>query len=112
MAIRYLLLDQLLYLQRHGYNVSGVSGPGPWVREIERRGVAVHVVPLTRTISPLRDFVAFGALIWHFLRERPDFVHTHTPKASLLGQWAAAIARVPRRVHTIHGLYFPATMAP
>ena len=23
MAIRYLLLDQLLYLQRHGYNVSG-----------------------------------------------------------------------------------------
>src|SRR5262249_41019345 len=36
----------------------------------------------------------------------------HTPKAGLLGQYAALIAGVPVRVHTIHGLYFPGHMKP
>jgi glycosyltransferase involved in cell wall biosynthesis len=47
-----------------------------------------------------------------FTRERPDIVHTHTPKAGLLGQWAARLAGIPARVHTIHGLFFPGHMTP
>jgi glycosyltransferase involved in cell wall biosynthesis len=112
MSLRYLLLDQLRYLQDIGHDVSGVSGPGPWVDAVRAAGVRVDVVPLTRSIEPLRDIGAFVALVLHFLRTRPDVVHTHTPKASLLGQWAALVARVPRRVHTIHGLYFPGHMRP
>lgn len=35
---------------------------------------------------------------------KPDIVHTHTPKAGLLGMWAAWISGVPIRLHTIAGL--------
>jgi glycosyltransferase involved in cell wall biosynthesis len=112
MSLRYLLLDQLRYLQASGHEVSGVSGAGPWIDAVRAAGVPVHTVPLTRAIRPLTDLRAFAALVLHFVRTRPDVVHTHTPKASLLGQWAAFVARVPRRVHTIHGLYFPGHMRP
>jgi glycosyltransferase involved in cell wall biosynthesis len=40
-----------------------------------------------------------------FLRqENPYFVHSHTPKAGIIGMLAAYIARVPVRMHTVAGL--------
>ena len=112
MSLRFLLLDQLRYLSDAGHVVRGLSGPGRERAAIEAAGIPVDTVPLTRKISPLRDLVAFAALLVHFIRSRPDVVHTHTPKASLLGQWAALLARVRGRVHTSHGLYFPGHMRP
>src|SRR5439155_5650794 len=111
MAVRYLLLDQLRYLDRHGYDVSAISGAGPYVGAIRDAGVSLRIVALTRRIAPVRDVIAFVQLVWWLRRLRPDAVHTHTPKASLLGQWAARLAGVRRRVHTIHGLYLPANAA-
>jgi len=35
---------------------------------------------------------------------KPDIVHTHTPKAGLLGMMAAWMCRVPVRMHTVAGL--------
>ncbi len=90
----------------------GGGGQGPGVDEVRAAGIPVHTLPLTRRIAPLQDLGAFAALAWHLLRTRPDVVHTHTPKASLLGQWAALVTRVRHRVHTIHGLYFPGHMRP
>jgi glycosyltransferase involved in cell wall biosynthesis len=110
MSLRYLLLDQLRYLQAEGHEVTAVSGPGPWVDAVRAAGIPVKTVPLTRSIAPLQDLRALGALSWHLLRSRPDLIHTHTPKASLLGQWAALLLRIRHRVHTIHGLYFPGHM--
>jgi glycosyltransferase involved in cell wall biosynthesis len=112
MSLRYLLLDQLRYLQAQGHDVTAVSGPGPWVEAVRAAGIPVKTVPLTRRIAPLQDLRAFAALAWHLIRSRPDVVHTHTPKASLLGEWAAFLARIRFRVHTIHGLYFPGHMRP
>lgn len=112
MSLRYLLLDQLRYLQANGHRVTAVSGQGPWVREVRAAGIDVHTIPLTRRIAPLDDLRAFWALVRHLAHERPALIHTHTPKATLLGQWAAAVLRVPHRVHTIHGLYFPGHMRP
>lgn len=108
MAIRYLLLDQIRYLASRGHDVSAASGSGPWVGAVRASGVRLDTVPLTRRVSVGADVRALTALARLFVDLRPDIVHTHTPKASLLGQWAALLARVPYRVHTIHGLYLPA----
>jgi glycosyltransferase involved in cell wall biosynthesis len=45
-------------------------------------------------------------------RERFAIVHTHTPKAGLLGQLAARLAGVPLVVNTIHGFYLHSGMNP
>jgi glycosyltransferase involved in cell wall biosynthesis len=41
-----------------------------------------------------------------------DVVHTHTPKAGLLGQLAARFAGVPIVANTLHGFYFHDDMKP
>jgi glycosyltransferase involved in cell wall biosynthesis len=112
MSLRFLLLDQFRYLREVGYEVSAVSAQGPWVDEVRASGFNVTTTTLTRRVTPREDLQSMGALIAHFRRIRPDIVHTHTPKATLLGQWAAFVARVPRRVHTIHGLYIPGHVRP
>jgi glycosyltransferase involved in cell wall biosynthesis len=107
-SIRYLLLDQLRYLRLRGHDVHAICAPGPNVPVIERAGITVHAVDLTRRITPLKDLRALWSIVRILSSLHPDLVHTNTPKASLLGQYAALAARVPHRVHTIHGLYLPA----
>ena len=46
------------------------------------------------------------ALVAALRRVRPHLVNAGTPKAAMLVGAAAAIARVPCRVHTLHGLRF------
>jgi glycosyltransferase involved in cell wall biosynthesis len=111
-GIRYLLLDQLLYLKALGHDVRAISGDGPWAASVRAAGIPLTTVPFTRRMSPLGDLRAALALVWHLARSRPDIVHTQTPKAALLGQWAARLARVRHRVHTIFGLYLPAYASP
>jgi glycosyltransferase involved in cell wall biosynthesis len=111
-SLRYLLLNQMKYLQRRGFEVIGVSAPGGEVAAVEAAGARHVAVPMSRRFSPLADLVALVRLVRVFRRERFAVVHTHTPKAGLLGQYAALIAGVPVRLHTIHGLYFPGHMKP
>jgi glycosyltransferase involved in cell wall biosynthesis len=61
---------------------------------------------MRRAITPFSDLVALIRLFLYFRRERFDLIHTHTPKANHLGQLAGWLARVPRRVITVHGFYF------
>ncbi len=77
------------------------------VRAAGERGVRfVPVGSLVRRISPVRDVVAFLALLWRIWREKPDIVHTHTSKAGIIGRLAARITGVPHVVHTPHGHVF------
>jgi len=105
-AVRFLLRDQILYLQKSGWDVEAICSDGPWVREIRASGIKVHTVRMCRAITPFRDLVALGRLYWCLKREKYLIVHTHTPKANLLGQIAAWLAGVPIRVITVHGFYF------
>lgn len=90
------------------YDVLALSSPGRELDEIGRReGVRTAAVPMRRRIAPLADLVSLRRLWRLFRRERPDMVHSMTPKAGLLCMMAARMAGVPVRVHTFTGLLFP-----
>lgn len=112
LSLRYLLLHQLCALKEAGYDVTGISAPGENVSVIEAQGIRHLSVPLTRRITSFTDLVALWRLYCLLKQEQFVIVHTHTPKANLLGQIAAYLARVPIRVYTAHGFYFHANMHP
>ena len=105
-SIRLLLLDQIKALEADGHEVVAVCAPGPGVESIRSAGVTVHTVPMEREIAPLDDIRSVAALVRCFRQHKFDVVHTHTPKAGLIGPIAARLARVPQVVHTVHGLLF------
>ena len=90
------------------YEVVLLSSPGPEMDEArEQYGVRTIEVPMERHISPVKDFLSLCRLIRVFLREKPDMVHSMTPKAGLLCMTAAWLTRVPVRIHTFTGLVWP-----
>lgn len=105
-SVMLLLLDQIKALEADGHNVVAVCAPGPWVQNVRGAGVKVEAVAMEREIAPLRDIRSTGALARLFREHKFDVVHTHTPKAGLIGPLAARLAGVPHVVHTIHGLLF------
>ena len=90
------------------YEVVVVSSPGKEMEIIsQREHVKCIDVPMERHISPFRDIRSLFRLYKVFKKERPDMVHSITPKAGLLSMIAAKLARVPVRLHTFTGLVFP-----
>ncbi len=58
---------------------------------------------IRREITPLSDLITIAQLIKIMLRDKPDIIHSSTPKAGLVCSIAAFIARVPIRIHTFTG---------
>lgn len=103
-SMRGLLRGQLRFMSQY-YDILAVSSGGKIFEEmLEEQGVGGVPIPMTRKITPFADLKALFLLIGLFLREKPDIVHTHTPKAGILGMLAAWITRVPVRLHTVAGL--------
>lgn len=105
-ALRHLLLNQLLSLKEAGFDVTGISSPGPDVEFLQDHGIRHIPVPMTRNITPARDLVSLYHLYSVLKKEKFDLVHTHNPKPGLLGQLAARMAGIPFVVNTVHGFYF------
>ena len=105
-SLQALLLNQLRSIQDAGYEVVGISSPGTGVAAVEAIGVRHVAVPMTRRFTPGTDLLSLWRLYRVMRRERFAIVHTHTPKAGLLGQLAARMAGVPVVINTLHGLYF------
>lgn len=90
------------------YEIVALSSPQPELDSIRKREkVRTIAVPMARKIAPLSDLKSLFALIRVFRKERPDMVHSITPKAGLLSMMAARWTRVPVRIHTFTGLIFP-----
>ena len=105
MALRYLLPGQMRYMKDHGFDVIMISADGKEREEIMTFEGCPHlIVPMTRKITPLKDLSCLWQLIKIFRKERPDIVHSHTPKAGLLGMLAAKLAGVKVRIHTVAGM--------
>jgi glycosyltransferase involved in cell wall biosynthesis len=106
LSLAVLLLHQLERFDEEGFDVTGVSAPGPYVSNLEAAGIAhAPVESLSRRWDPIRDQKAVRELVALFREQRPDIVHTHNPKSGVLGRAAARLARVPVVVNTVHGLY-------
>lgn len=107
LSLDILLKGQLKMLAEH-YEVVAVSSPGPELQKVaEREGVRTVELPMERRISLWKDLVALIRMIRLFRKEKPDLVHSLTPKAGLLSMLAGWICRVPVRIHMFTGLVFP-----
>ncbi len=96
---------QIGYLRSHGLDVQAASSPGEEAELArEREGITVHEVPMNRGISPLADLVSLWRLIRLMRRIKPDIVHSHTPKAGLLGTIAARLTSTRGVMLSIFGL--------
>jgi glycosyltransferase involved in cell wall biosynthesis len=105
MALRYLLPGQMQFMQQNGFDVLMISADGAELSEVIKNEQCRHIiVPMTRKITPVQDLKCLIRLIKVFKQEKPDIVHTHTPKAGLLGMLAAKICGVKVRIHTVAGM--------
>ena len=103
-SFNLLLRNQLKFMSQ-SFDVIAISSDEMGLQELaEREGVSIYPVNMTREITPIKDIGALIKLWYYFLKIKPDIVHTHTPKAGLLGMMAAALAGVPMRIHTVAGL--------
>ncbi len=104
-SFKVLLKGQLRFMASNGFDVKGVSSEGKELQEVvENEGIVMKAVNMSRKITPFQDLKSLWEM-WNFLRkEKPQIVHTHTPKAGIIGMLAARLAGVPHRLHTVAGL--------
>ncbi|MBR3100566.1 MAG: glycosyltransferase family 4 protein [Muribaculaceae bacterium] len=105
-SMRKLLQNQLKFMSQHGYEVVALSSDDECFDDMlheqgDIRGIRVN---MERHTSPWKDLKALIKIYRVFREEKPFIVHTHTPKAGLLGMLAAKLAKVPNRLHTTAGL--------
>ena len=110
MSVRVLLLDQIKALEADGHEVVAICADGPMVKDLRDMGVKVETVKISRELTPVSDARTLAEVTRLLRKHRFDVVHTHTPKAGLIGPVAARLAGVKHIVHTIHGLLFHAQM--
>lgn len=103
-SLHILLRGQLQFMQANNWEVLAVSANGSEVNEIKKSGIPHKCIAFTRTITPWRDVICIWGLIKVIREFDPVIIHTHTPKAGLLGMIAAWVCRVPVRLHTVAGL--------
>jgi glycosyltransferase involved in cell wall biosynthesis len=102
--LKFFLIDHIAALSQiyRIVCVANCAGDPGW---LQKRGVAVPLVDvrIEREPSPSSDVKALWTLYRYFRKNRFDLVHSVTPKAGLLAMTAAALARVPVRIHTFTG---------
>ena len=104
LSLEKLLENQLAFMQDY-FDVTAISSDKERLEKFGKsQGVATFRVGLTRKITPFHDLGALYYLYRYLRKEKPSIVHTHTPKAGIVGMLAAYLAGVPSRLHTVAGL--------
>lgn len=104
-SLKILLKGQHHFMAKNGFDVLGVSSMGSELMEVKNdEGIDVRVVAMSRKITPLKDLKSLWASYRLFKKEKPTIVHSHTPKAGIIGMVAAKLAGVPIRLHTVAGM--------
>lgn len=106
MSLALLLATELRADVDAGFEVLALSAPGRYVAEVEGLGVSHVPLPsLTRAWDLTSDARAARELWTALRRLNLDVLHTHTPKAGVLGRVLGRLAGVPIVVDTCHGLW-------
>ncbi len=93
------------YMSSQGFNVTMISSDFQGKSKLAELEQSVFIpVNMTRAITPIADMKSLFKLIKTFRIIKPQIVHTHTPKAGLIGMLASWITGVPVRLHTVAGL--------
>lgn len=112
LSLEKLLEGQLTYMNQF-FEVTAVSSEKERLEKFGRdNNVKTFWVEMTRAITPLKDLKAVWELHDFLKKEKPLIVHTHTPKAGIIGMLAAKMAGVPVRIHTVAGLPLMETTGP
>jgi len=104
MALSILLKGQLKFINKY-HDVIAISSPGKELMDI-KNNECVRTIPLymTRKITPIKDIISLVKMIRILKKERPDIIHSHTPKAGIISMLASIICKIPHRLHTVAGL--------
>lgn len=106
-SLKLLLKGQMKFMRENGFDVVMVSSDGKeWEEVIATEQCRHAIIPMTRRLTPFADLKSLWKLYRFIKKEKPDIVHSHTPKAGLLGMLAAKFAGVKVRIHTVAGLRF------
>ncbi len=103
-SLKGLLKGQLGFMSKHYEMIGIASGEKNLSLVSEIEGVRTIHLNMTRTISPFKDVIAVYKLYKILKKEKPFLVHTHTPKAGIIGMLASKLARIPNRLHTVAGM--------
>ena len=104
---------QLAALREAGAIVYFLSSPSEDVAaHCAREGATFVPIAMERAPAPWRDARALATITRTLRGLDLDLVNAGTPKAGLLVTLAARAARVPARVHTLHGLRYEAATGP
>lgn len=102
------LLGHIDYLRALGHDVVLISSPDMNIQQVcATRGVSFTPLQQSRSISPSKDLGSLTQAIRLLRRIRPDVVIYGTPKAALIFSVASVVARVPSRLHIVHGFRYP-----
>lgn len=103
-SLKVLLKGQMRFMNNY-FKVMGVSSGGQDLNAVkDEEGIMVVSIEMSRKITPVKDIRS----LWEFYKlckkEKPQIVHSHTPKAGIVGMLGARFAGVPLRLHTVAGL--------
>ncbi|MBL7739722.1 MAG: glycosyltransferase family 4 protein [Chitinophagaceae bacterium] len=112
-SLNVLLRGQMRYMHANGFDVVMVSSDGPELETVKKNeDCRHHIIPMTRKMTPFADLRCLWLMYRFFKKEKPDIVHSHTPKAGLIAMLAARMAGIKIRIHTIAGLRFMTSKGP
>ncbi|MDA7646710.1 glycosyltransferase family 4 protein [Akkermansiaceae bacterium] len=96
--------DMYGLLTEMGVEVTVVCSRTEEFEDIEKWSVKqVYEVPISREIAPLRDLISIWKLMVFVRKNKPDILHSSTPKGGLVCAFAGWLCRVPVRIHTFTG---------
>lgn len=89
-----------------GFETFGMSAAGPYESELADLGVRhIALSAFTRRWDLRQDGRAALQLYGELWALKPYVLHTHTPKAGVLGRLVGRAAKIPIIVNTCHGLW-------